>query len=170
MRTFRRWAGFGMIGAILLLAATPALSSGQQPRTGAPAPDFILPSLGGDTTRLSDYHGHPVVLKFWATWCPTCRTELPELLQAQREHGAEGLVVITVDSDDKPTHIRHFLATIDSAGDLPVLVDRNRRVQDRYRIPLLPTTVFIDSAGVIQGIHAGAIRQAELAEGLRRIM
>ena len=140
-----------MLGALGALATGAAA---QQPKEGHPAPDFSLLSLRGDSARLSQFRGHPVIVKFWATWCPTCRTEMPELLAARDSNRAAGLVVLTVDSDDKPTHIRSFLATLTGVADLPVLIDPDRRVQDRYRIPLLPTTVFIDTAGVVRVLHA----------------
>jgi hypothetical protein len=78
--------------------------------------------------------------------------------------------VITIDGDETPAKMRRALVRwqIDSA--LPVLVDRDRRAQVAYAIPLLPTTVFIDTAGIIRVIHAGAIRADELATGLRAIL
>jgi len=153
---------------LCLLAAAPAVA--QEPKVGRPAPDFTLGGLAGDSAHLAGLRGHPVVVKFWATWCPSCRTEMPELLAARDAHRTDGLVVLTVDSDDKPTHIRSFLATLSGVADLPVLIDANRRVQDRYRIPILPTTVFIDTAGVIRVLHLGALRQSELTEGIDSIL
>jgi len=156
------------LSVLCLLAAAPLL--GPQPKVGRPAPDFALVGLAGDSVHLASLRGHPVVLKFWATWCPTCRTEMPELIAARDAHRAAGLVVLTIDSDDKPNHIRSFLATLSGVADLPVLLDADRRVQDGYHVPILPTTVFIDTAGVLRVVHAGALRQGELTEGLRSIL
>ena len=165
-----RWRAPRIAGVAVAMMLGHRGASAQAPAVGRPAPDFVLAGLQGDSTRLSQFRGHPIVLKFWATWCPTCRTEMPELLAARDAHRAEGLVIITVDSDDKPQHIRSFLAKLTGVDDLPVLIDPDRRVQDRYRIPVLPTTMFIDTAGVVRVLHLGELRQDELTQGLQSIL
>jgi thiol-disulfide isomerase/thioredoxin len=162
-----------LIGVVLgsaLLPLLPAAGTAQRAEVDRPAPPIVLATLSGDTVRLSQFRGHPLILKFWASWCPTCRTEMPELLAARSAHQAEGLAVITIDGDETPAKMRRALVRwqIDSA--LPVLVDHDRRAQVAYAIPLLPTTVFIDTAGIIRVIHAGAIRADELGAGLRAIL
>jgi len=159
-----------LAAVLLALLASARLCAAQHPRVGAPAPDFVLVDLHGDSARLSQFRGHAVVLKFWASWCPTCRTEMPELLAARDAHRDVGLVVLTVDSDERPSHISRYLAKIPGVEDLPVLLDGNRRVQDLYRIMLLPTTMFIDSAGIVRGIHAGALEADSLVAGLRDVL
>ena len=61
---------------------------------GEPVPDFILQDLAGQTVRLSDFQGKTVVLNFWATWCPPCRAEMPDLLEAYEERLAAGDFVV----------------------------------------------------------------------------
>lgn len=167
-----RWGSLRGQAALLgALSAFAAVAAAQGPQVGHLAPDFALISLRGDSVRLSQFRGHPVVVKFWATWCSTCRTEMPELLAARDSNRTTGLVVLTIDSDDRRiAHIRSFLATLTGVADLPVLIDPDGRVQARYRIPLLPTTVFIDTAGVVRVFDKGAIRQSELLAGLRSIL
>lgn len=65
------------------------------PIAGHPAPDFELKTLTGETIRLSDYKGKPVILNFWANWCGPCRAEFPELQQVAGENG-DDLVIIGV--------------------------------------------------------------------------
>ncbi len=60
---------------------------------GNVAPDFELQTLTGDTIRLSDYRGEPVMLNFWATWCPPCRAEMPDMQQVHQDTGMQILAV-----------------------------------------------------------------------------
>jgi cytochrome c biogenesis protein CcmG/thiol:disulfide interchange protein DsbE len=156
--------GWILLGMALL---APVSVIAQRVKVGAPAPAFALPTLAGDTVRLDGLRGHPVILKFWASWCPTCRTELPELVSTAAAHHDDGLIVLAIDSDESPAKMQKYLAT-DAA--LPALVDRDRKVQRAYRIPVLPTTVFVDSAGVVRRVHAGAMQLSDLTDGLRAIL
>jgi len=126
---------------------------------GALAPDFLLESVDGDETRLSDFRGNPVVLNFWATWCRPCRQEMPLLVDAAADHDASGLVVIGLNLQEGKALIEPFAE--DYGIDFPLLVDRDGEVGDRYRLLGLPTTVFIDSDGTIQSIYAGPLEDEE---------
>ena len=78
---------------------------------GHPAPDFELKTLEGDTLRLSDFKGQPVLVNFWATWCGPCIIEFPELVKFQRMYGGRNFRVVTI-SVDRPqlkTKVVEFL-------------------------------------------------------------
>jgi peroxiredoxin len=96
----------------LVLPGTPVSTAG----VTAPA-DFELQTIDGGTIKLSDYRGKVVVLDFWATWCPPCRQEVPQLARIARENNARGVEVIGLHIDDRgrstPEAIRRF---IDSFG------------------------------------------------------
>ena len=154
--------------AIAVLAASAAHA--QDVKVGQRAPDFTLPILDGDSAHLASLRGHPVVLKFWASWCPTCRTEMPELAAAQAAHGDVGLQVLASNGEETPDKMRKYLARLAMGGGLIVLVDPKAHVSQRYRVMVLPTTVFIDSAGVVRVIHPGAISPTEFADGIRAIL
>src|SRR5690242_7415445 len=79
---------------ILALAAPPLAA--QRVRVGQRAPDFSLPAMSGEPIRLADLRGHPVVLNFWASWCPPCLTELPALVSAWNAQRAAGLQVLAI--------------------------------------------------------------------------
>jgi len=76
---------------VFALAATSATA--QPVRQGARAPEIDLPTLAGGRVQLSKLRGRPVVVSFWGSWCPPCRSEFPELVRAHREYGPAGLTV-----------------------------------------------------------------------------
>lgn len=123
------------------------------PRKGYMAPDLQLPTLSGETVALSDLRGQVVILNFWATWCPACRTEMPALDQVYRAYQGQGLEVIAVNVQEDPAGTGAFVQELGLA--LPVLVDRDGTVSARYRVTSLPTTYIIDRAGVIREITVG---------------
>lgn len=125
-------------------------------RPGAPAPDFELAMIDGRIVHLSDYRGHLVALNFWATWCPGCVAELPALEAAVRDHADDGLVVLAVNSGQWPAHVEEFLAD-QGIGGLDVPLDVQREVYRAYRVTALPTTVWVDAAGIVRDIHLGAL-------------
>jgi peroxiredoxin len=137
------------------------------PQVGDPAPDFELLDMNGETVRLSDYLGRPVILNFWATWCAPCRLEMPELQRAQAEFGDEGPVVLTINQEESAERVAEFL---DEVGlTLPALLDSDAEVGKMYGAFFLPTTVIVDQDGRVAAIHRGMISRDELDEYLGRL-
>ena len=129
------------------------------PVAGHPAPDFELVSPDGEVIRLSDYKGTPVIVNFWATWCAPCRAEFPEFQQAAVDN-ADQLVIIGINhttSDQRdlvPGFIEEFGITF------PIVLDEDGSTVEAYRILGLPTTVFIDSRGVVNELFTGPLNKA----------
>jgi peroxiredoxin len=141
----------------------------QQPGPGATAPDFALLALDSTTVRLSAFRGRPVVINFWATWCPPCIHEMPELAERFRRHAGDSLVVLAVNADaEKESKVRQF--TTDMNLPFPVLLDPRLKAATAYGVIQLPVTVFVDSAGVIRVLRAGPIRPAELDADIGEIV
>jgi len=130
------------------------------------APDIQLNVLGGGRARLAELRGRPVVVNFWASWCTPCRSELPAIIEAYQTHRERGLAVLAVNLTDqeKRSDIQRFVAELQIP--FPVLLDERGRTRRRYGLISLPTTVFVDSAGLVRGVHSGPITRRELSRGL----
>lgn len=159
------------------LTRAPAATGGQvqpaettgMPQKGFPAPDFALQSLEGETVRLSDFRGRPVVVNFWATWCAPCRAELPAMQKVADKYGDQGLVFLLLNQAEKPATVKEFLDSLDV--DMLTLLDSEGRASGRYRVRGLPTTVFIGPDGTIADIVIGGpITEAKLTQNVEQIM
>lgn len=130
------------------------------PEVGDTALDFTLLDLDGNAVTLSDLRGRPVVLNFWATWCPPCRLEMPALEDTQRDYQAHDVVVLTVNQSETGEQVRDFF---DAVGlDLPALLDSDGEVGIAYGAAYLPSTVFIDPNGQITAMHRGIISRSQI--------
>lgn len=156
---------------VLLLAATlGSVPARAQLRAGAKAPDVELPRLGGGEFRLSSLRGRPVILTFWGTWCPPCREEFPELARLYREWHEAGLEVVGVNQRDQELKTANVEAFVrEHAVPFTVVLDTRGRWRRAYRLIGLPTTVFVDTAGVITRVVSGPVTPAQLAAGLETI-
>jgi peroxiredoxin len=124
------------------------------PQVGAIAPDFSLVTLDGNSVRLSDFHGKPVILNFWATWCPPCREEMPALEEIWQQYGAGDVVVLGVDQGESTAIVERFIREkVDTT--FPILLDSDHAIGNSYFVRSLPTTFFIDRKGFIQEIRIG---------------
>jgi cytochrome c biogenesis protein CcmG/thiol:disulfide interchange protein DsbE len=158
--------------AILCLGAAgrPAAAQSLPPTLDSPAPALALAQLGGGMVDLVSLRGRPVVVNFWATWCGPCRDEMPELAARWRAHQAAGLEVLAVNSTDQERgkDILRFVERL--ALPFPILLDERGRMRERYALTTLPTTVFVDSAGVVRAVHAGALSPEQLDRALTLIL
>jgi len=124
------------------------------------APDFDLAGTDGAMHRLSRWRGRPVLLNFWATWCPPCRGELPAL-QAVSERYAGRIAVIGIAVGETTEQVAPFIAQYGLT--YPVLLDLDGNVtQARYAIRGLPTTLFITAEGVVSARHIGPLGEADI--------
>ncbi len=137
------------------------------PVPGHPAPDFALQTLDGQTLQLSDLQGQAVVLNFWASWCPPCRAEMPELEQAYQDNKDQGLVVLGVNQGEQQAIADAFMQRF--ALTFPVVLDQELVASRYYKVNSLPTTFFIDRNGIIRGQVTGQVNTALLNEKLRSI-
>jgi cytochrome c biogenesis protein CcmG, thiol:disulfide interchange protein DsbE len=136
------------------------------PAVGHPAPDFTLTTAVGETFKLSELRGTPVVLNFWATWCPPCRAELPELQAASRRLAGQ-VAIVGVNQAEAPAEVQAFVEKLGLSFKIPL--DQSADVSRLYRVRSLPTTFFIDRAGIIRQMQIGPVTEATLAQSLKTI-
>lgn len=136
------------------------------PAIGHPAPDLVLATLSGETFKLSEQRGTPVVLNFWATWCPPCRAELPELQVASQRLTGQ-VVIAGVNQAEAPADVQAFAAALGLT--FPTPLDQNGDASRLYRVRSLPTTFFIDRQGIIRQMQVGPVTEATLAQLLKTI-
>jgi peroxiredoxin len=166
VRTSRLWPLLALV-----TLALPAAAVAQEIAQGTPAPEIDLPTLAGGQVKLSALRGHPVVVSFWGTWCPPCQVEFPELVAAYRKYREAGLEVLAVNQRDQETSVSDVQAFVRKFSvEFTVALDARGRSRRSFRLIALPTTVFVDTAGIIQRVHMGPITPAELARGLATIL
>ncbi len=130
------------------------------------APDFELTSLNGETIRLSQLRGQPVVLVFNTTWCPDCRTEAP-MLQALHGQYSPGLVVLSVDLQEPADVVQPFADEFGWTFD--VLLDIDGKASSAYYVYAIPTWLFIDAEGVVRGKRLDTPTETEMNDFLLKI-
>lgn len=137
---------------LLLAALLPLLGAGalaEQPLTPlsppVAAPEFELEQYEGDPMRLTDHRGVPVIVSFWATWCPPCREELPSMNRAWRKIREQGVMMLAVNVAEDDETIFAFLA--EYPIEFPVLMDTDGKTVGSWPVKGLPTTFVLDPDG-----------------------
>jgi thiol-disulfide isomerase/thioredoxin len=127
---------------------------------GELAPDFEVSRPDGTRLRLSDLRGRPVVINFWATWCGSCLTEMPELKALQQERGLNTFTVLAINAGETLPEAQRFIDFLDA----PFLygLDVGLVLSDAYGVYGLPLSVFIDSEGIVRAVHRGHADRVQL--------
>ena len=159
------------LGTVELPAGKNPTSQPPSAVAGRAAPDFVLQGPEGTTVRLSDLQGSPVVVNFWATWCSTCRAEMPDLVRAYESNRASGLVVVGVDLRESEGRVADYAR--EHGATFPMVIDRRGEVANTWRIggpnQGVPSTYFIDRTGVVRKVVFGLLTPRVISEGLDSI-
>ncbi|MEW5769313.1 MAG: TlpA disulfide reductase family protein [Pseudomonadota bacterium] len=123
---------------------THALTAIGQPYA---APPLKLPDLDGQVHDLAGQKGRPVVVNFWATWCPPCRREMPSLERLRRQLSDKGLAMVAVDVGEDADTVFSFTGQLEPAPGFPLLLDRDGAAMQRWKVKGLPTTFVVDAQG-----------------------
>ena len=151
--------------ALAVVVGNRLLHTGARPVVGYPAPTWELKDLQGHPVKLADFRPRPVLVNFWAVWCPPCRAEMP--LLDRLAHQRTDVAVVAVDVGDGAQDIRAFLAA--QGLTLPVALDTQGAVATRYGVHGLPTTFFLDAQGIVRFVHIGALDEGTLRQGLTAV-
>jgi thiol-disulfide isomerase/thioredoxin len=155
----------GVLGASLAwAAASTALALAEPARQSLP--QLVLADLDGRALPMASFAGRPLVVNLWATWCPPCRREMPELARAQRAH--QDVRFVFVNQGEAPGDIRAYLQTQGLQIE-NVLLDRTGRLAKATGSPGMPTTLFFDARGVLVERRLGQMSAASVAQALEAL-
>ncbi len=183
-----RWRFYAVPGIVLVivLALGFLIQSGQEaegastaitfagkvntpaPKVGAAAPDFTLVGLNGKPVSLSSFKGKVVLLNFFATWCPPCRAEMPDLEATYKELKDQGFEIVAVDLQEDSNTVSGYARSL--GLDFTILLDRDAEAVSLYHVNGLPTTFFIDRNGTIQDLAIGALNKKSIRQRLDKLL
>lgn len=127
------------------------------------APDFELNNIDGEMVRLSDLRGEKVLLNFWATWCPPCRAEMPDMQTYHEEHDDGVILAVNlVETEQNMGQVESFLE--EYGITFQILLDETTEVSGIYDAYALPTSYLIDTDGRIHTKAIGTINYDYLVE------
>ena len=129
---------------------------------GMSAPDFRLETLDGDPVGLADFKGkQPLLLVFWASWCPSCREEVPRINRIAAEYGPKGLAVLAVNVgvNDSPATAAGFRERHRMA--YPVAFDQGSKISRAFGVMGVPTILLLDRQGIVR--YHGATVPTDMA-------
>lgn len=132
------------------------------------APDFTLNQLNGAPLALSAFKGKPMLINFWATWCPPCRSELPALETAYQKY-QDKVAFIAVDVKEDPATVA---AMVQELGlSFPIVLDIDGQIGNGlYEIRGIPTSVFVDANGIISARHVGPLDETTIENYLAPLL
>lgn len=139
--------------SLLLLASYLAVSLAWAAGTGAPAPNFSLPTQSGKTVSLADLKGNVVMVNFWATWCGPCREEMPKLEALYERYHDLGFTLLGVNVEQDSSGVAKFLQQ--TPVSFKILLDTQNNVSKLYNVVAMPSTVLIDRKGNVRYVHHG---------------
>ena len=151
-------AAIAALTMIVLTAAGTAACAAPKPEIQeAAAPDFSIADLQGNTLTLSGYEGKVLFINFWATWCPPCRKEIPDFIEATRDLKGEGLEILGISVDQMPAEA--LLEWVRKTGiNYPIALATPEIVRAYEPGEYIPATIVVDRKGVIR------YRQSELMD------
>jgi peroxiredoxin len=168
-----KWMAVMAVGlALAASTASCAQNSSEMVRKTAmlhkDAPEFVLKDLAGRKIDLKQYRGKVVLLNFWATWCASCRVELPKFDAWQKKYSGDGLQVLAVSMDDAVPPVRKAVQRLHL--DFPVVMGDAQLGESYGGVLGLPVTFLIDRDGRIAGKEEGAVDLTALESKVRHLL
>ena len=161
------------LGVWLLVDQRQQIAAESRPAAAAaptPAPDFELTSSDGQVIRLADLRGKVVLLNFWATWCPPCKAEMPDLNALQRKYGAErDFLVLGVNDRENAADVARVCPARAHQLSRCSLTRDGRVIEKLFDVRYLPTSMIIDRDGNIRDTWRGQIAREAMLARLQKV-
>lgn len=126
------------------------------------APDFTLKDLNGKEVSLKDFKGKNVYLNFWATWCPPCKAEMPEIEKLYQETKDSDLVILAIDIGEDKKTVSDFIS--ENKYSFNVLLDEKNEIANIYGVSSIPLSLFIDKEGYVVNQQVGSMNIEQMKE------
>ena len=158
----------GVLALAVVLGLQLSRRNAARPTSG-PAPDFTLKLFDASEIRLSDYRGRVVLINFWASWCPPCRDEAPDLQALYEEYRAAGVTVIGINMLESSRQkaldfINEFGITYPNGEDI------GEKLTNLYRVEAPPESFLIDQRGNVRRFYIGAIRYDDVSVSIESLL
>ena len=177
----RNWTLFSILvlvaglGWMVFLPPLPGSATGGRipaPREGFLAPDFALQDAQGQTVRLSDLRGRPVLVNLWASWCPPCQAEMPDMQKVYEKYAPQGFTILAVNTTYQDQKSTALAFSAQRGLTFPILFDLDGTVSHQYLVRAMPTSFFVDRQGIIRrvvigGPMSGGLLRAEIEQMLK---
>ena len=141
-------------------ASQESSSQQEQKENKTYAPDFALEDLDGNIITLASLGGKNLIINFWATWCPFCVDEMPDLQKLYENYKDEDLVVIAINIQESKSRVTKFLE--DEGIDLPILLDEKGTTAITYGANSIPLTIAVNKEGVVVAGHRGKLTYEQM--------
>ena len=150
-----------IVVSVILIAGQSKQQEGvQKAIMGKSVGNFSMIDLDGQTIQLSDYQGKYVLINAWATWCPPCRAEMPDLNEFYQEHHDKGFEILAINAGETRDVAAQFA---DNLGlDFKIVLDSDGKILNGLGITGFPTSILIDPEGKVAVIHIGMIFPEDL--------
>lgn len=141
------------------------------PREGFLAPDFALQNSEGETMRLSDLRGRPVLVNLWASWCAPCKAEMPAMQKVYEAYGEQGFTILAVNTTFQDTRESALTFAGEQGLTFPILFDLDGSVSQQYLVRAMPTSFFVDQEGIIRrAVFGGPMPEALLRAEIEKLL
>lgn len=165
------WIAAAVIVAVVLAVyfrsgnAPPAGPTGL---TGQQAPSFSVPQLGGGSSELAAHRGRVLVMNLWATWCPPCRAEMPDLQRLYETYKDRNVDVLGVDQGESAARVTAFATSLGIR--YPILLDQNQQYGRVYAALGLPTTIIVDPHGTVTRAFDGPLSYPQMVDAISPLL